>query len=100
MLTLNMTTTTRDKSDLTFQATLALNTLTCEEQPTVITTRARPLSIKALWSSHQTLLVRIALVIFFILLITLLETLIPEKTGVIARMANALLPDNGTAGHQ
>jgi hypothetical protein len=75
-----------DERDLTFQAAITLDTAGDNPVVTVKPHRAKRFSFKDIWTGHQTLLVRIAIVVFFILLITLLERLIPGKSGKIARM--------------
>ena len=92
-----MSTEHTDESDLTFQAAITLDTAGDNSVVTVVPPRrANRFSIREIWSGHQTLLVRLAIVVFFILLITLLETLLPGKSGMIARMLSLDTPDNGT----
>jgi len=91
-----------DESDLTFQAAITFDTT--GDNPVVTVAPPHPVerfSIKDIWTGHRTLLVRLAVAIFFIFLITLLETLLPGKSGMIARMLNIDTADNGTgAGHE
>ena len=97
-----MSTEHADESDLTFQAAITLDTAGDNAVVTVVPPhRVNRFSIRDIWTGHQTLLVRLAIVVFFILLITLLETLLPGKSGMIARMLSLDTPDNGTgAGHE
>ena len=97
-----MSTEHTDESDLTFQAAITLDTAGDNSVVTVAPPRrVNRFSIREIWSGHQTLLVRLVIVVFFILLITLLETLLPGKSGMIARMLSLDTPDNGTgAGHE
>jgi hypothetical protein len=95
-----MSTEHSDESDLTFQAAITLDT---DDNPVVTITphRVKRFSVKDTWTGHQTLLLRLAIVVFFILLNTLLETLLPGKPSMIARMLSIDTPDNGTgAGHE
>ena len=90
-----MSTERTDESDLIFQATLNLNTLGDDPVVAAAPHRTSRFSIRDIWTGHQTLLVRLAIVIFFILLITLLETLLPGKSGMITRMLSIDTTDNG-----
>ena len=96
-----MSTENADESDLTFQAAITLDTTGDNPVVTIAPPhQAKRFSIRDTCTGHQTLLVRLAIAVFFILLITLLETLIPGKSGMIARMLSLDTPDNGTgAGH-
>jgi hypothetical protein len=92
-----MTTERVDETDLTFQAAITLDT--AGDNPVVRvapTDREERFSIKGIWTGHRTLLIRLAVAIFFILLITLLETLLPGKSGMIARMLSIATSDNVT----
>jgi len=89
-----MSTERTDESDLTLQATINLNTLG-DDPAVTVAPRASRFSIRDIWTGHQTLWVRLAIVIFFILLITLLETLLPGKSGMITRMLSIDTTDNG-----
>ena len=89
-----MSTERTDESDLTFQATINLNTLGDDPAVTVAPHRASRFSIRDIWTGHQTLWVRLAIVVFFILLITLLETLLPGKSGMVTRMLSIDTTDN------
>jgi hypothetical protein len=90
-----------DESDLTFQAAITLDTAGDNPVVTVKPHRVKRFSFKDILTGHQTLLVRLAIVVFFVLLITLLETLLPGKSGMIARMLSIDTTDNGTgAGHE
>ena len=101
MLAYIMSTEHADESDLTFQAAITLDTTGDDPAVTVNPHRVKRFSIRDIWTGHQTLLVRLAIVVFFILLITLLETLLPGKSGMIARMLSIDTTDNGTgAGHE
>jgi len=92
-----MSTEQVDESDLRFQAAITLDTAGDNSVVTVAPPhRVNRFSIRDIWTGHQTLLVRLAIVVFFILLITLLETLLPGKSGMIARMLSLDTPDNGT----
>jgi hypothetical protein len=82
--------------DLTFQAAITLDTAGDNPVVTVKPHRPKRFSFEDIWTGHQTHLVRLAIVIVFILLITLLETLIPGKSGMIARMLSLDTLDNGT----
>ena len=97
-----MSTEHADETDLTFQAAITLDTTGDNPMvPVAPPHQANRFSIRDIWTGHQTLLVRLAIVVFFILLITLLETLLPGKSGMIARMLSLDTPDNGTgAGHE
>jgi hypothetical protein len=97
-----MSTEQSDETDLTFQAAITLETTGDTPVVTVAPTdRAERFSKKDIWTGHRTLLIRLAIAIFFILLITLLETLLPGKSGMIARMLSIDIPDNDTgAGHK
>jgi hypothetical protein len=97
-----MSTEQSDETDLTFQAAITLETTGDIPVVTVAPSdRAERFSIKDIWTGHRTLLVRLAIAIFFILLITLLETLLPGKSGMIARMLSIDISDNGTGtGHK
>jgi hypothetical protein len=72
-----------DESGLTFQAAITLNTLGDDQTVSATPRRVKRFSIRDIWTRHQTLLVRLAIVVFFILLITLLETLLPGKSGMV-----------------
>jgi hypothetical protein len=86
-----------DETDLTFQAAVTLETTGDSHVLTVSPpAHAGSVSIKDIWTSHRTLLVRLAVAIFFILLITLLEKLLPGKSGMIARMLSIATADNVT----
>jgi hypothetical protein len=97
-----MSTEHADETDLTFQAAITLDTTGDNPMVTVAPPQqVNRFSIRDIWTGHQTLLVRLAIAVFFILLITLLETLIPGKSGVIARMLSLDTTENGTgAGGQ
>jgi hypothetical protein len=96
-----MSTEHADESDLTSQTAVTLGTTGDNSVVTVAPPhRVKRFSIRDIWTGHQTLLVRPAIVVFFTLLITLLETLIPGKSGMIARMLSLDAQDNGTGtGH-
>jgi hypothetical protein len=86
-----------DESDLTFQAAVTFDTT--GDNPVATAAPSNPVerfSIKDIWTGHRTLLVRLAVAIFFILLITLLETLLPGKSSMIPRMLNIDTNDNNT----
>jgi hypothetical protein len=91
-----------DGSDLTFQAAVTFDTT--GDNPVVTVAPPHPVerfSIKDNWTGHRMLLVRLAVAIFFLLLITPLETLLPGKSGMFARMLSIDTADNGTgAGHE
>jgi hypothetical protein len=92
-----MSTERADEIDLTFQAAITLDTTGDNPVVTVAPAqRAERFSIKDIWTGHRTLLTRLAVAIFFILLITLLETLLPGKSGMIARMLSIATSDNVT----
>jgi hypothetical protein len=97
-----MSTEHADESDLTFQAAITLDT--AGENPVVTVSPSRQVerfSVRNIWSGHRTLWVRLAIAALFILLITLLEPLLPGKSGMIARMLNIDTADNGTgSGHE
>jgi hypothetical protein len=94
-----MAANTNDESDLTFHATIDLNTLPVDaEAPT-----ARPADrsrtcfcTRSFWTNHATLLYRVALFIFLTLLITLLETLFPGKIGTLTKLLDTLVRQNVT----
>jgi hypothetical protein len=90
----------KDETDLNFRATLELNTL-CDEHDGAVHVNNRhdsvhTMCIRGLWTGHKTLLYRAAVLIFFILLVTLLETLLPSKTGIIGTLLSALTHNNAT----
>jgi uncharacterized protein (DUF983 family) len=91
-----------DESDLTFQAAITLDT--AGDNPVVTVSPSRQVerfSVRNIWSGHETLWVRLAITVFFILLITLLETLLRGKSCMIAHMLSIDTTDNGTgAGHE
>jgi hypothetical protein len=91
-----------DESDLTFQAAITFDIT--GDNPVVTVAPPHPVerfAIKDIWTGHRALLVRLAVAIFFLLLITLLETLLLGKSGMIARMVSIDTPDNGTGtGHE
>jgi hypothetical protein len=92
-----MTTENADESDLTFQAAITLDTT--GDNPVVTIAphhQAKRFSVRDTCTGHQTLLVPLGIAVFFIPLITVLETLIPGKPGMIARMLSLETPDNGT----
>ena len=89
-----MSTERTDESDLAFQATINLNTLGDDPAVAVAPHGASRFSIRDIWTGHQTLWVRLAIVVFFILLITLLETLLPGKSGMVTRMLSIDTTDN------
>ena len=94
-----MSTERADETDLAFQAAITLETTGDSPVLTVAQpAHAESFSIKDIWTGHRTLLVRLAVAIFFILLITLLETLLPGKSGMIARMLSIATADNVTGG--
>jgi hypothetical protein len=98
-----MSTEHTDESDLTFQAAITLDTTGDNPVVTVAPSRqVERLSVRNVWSGHQTLRVRLAIAVFFILLITLLlGTLLPGKSGMIARLLNIDTYDNGAgSGHE
>jgi hypothetical protein len=87
----------RDESDLTFQAAITFDTTGDNPVVTVAPpSTVESFSFRDIWTGHRTLLVRLAVAIFFILLITLLETLLPGKSGIIVRMLSIDKADNGT----
>ena len=102
MLSYIMSTERVDETDLTFQAAITLETTGDNPVLTVAPpAHVESFSIKDIWTGHRTLLVRLAVAIFFILLITLLETLLPGKSGMIARMLSIATADNVTgAGNE
>jgi hypothetical protein len=86
-----------DESDLTFQAAVAFHAAGDNLVVTVAPSHpAERFFIKDIWTGHQSLSVRLAAAILFILPITLLETLLPGKSGTIARMPRIDTADNGT----
>jgi hypothetical protein len=87
-----------DESDLPFQVAITLDTAGENPVVTIKPHRAKRFSFKDISTSHQTLLVRLAIVVFFVLLITLLETLLRGKCGIIARTLSIDTTDNGTVG--
>jgi Fe2+ transport system protein B len=92
-----MSTKHADETDLTFQAAITLDTNGDDPVVNVATPQqVNRFSVRDIWTGHRTLLVRLVVAIFFILLITLLETLLPGKSGVIARMLSIDAPENGT----
>ena len=96
-----MESTTKDDTDLTFKATFSLNTLAEEEtlaQQTVHTYERNRYCTSAPWLAHKTLLVRVAVFIFFALLVTLLETAFPDKTGFLTQLFRILTHGNDTIG--
>jgi hypothetical protein len=81
---------------LTFQAAITFDTT--GDKPVVTVAPPHPVerfSIKDIWTGHRALLVRLAVPIFFIFLIPLLETLLPGKPAMIARMPSIDTADNG-----
>jgi hypothetical protein len=97
-----MSTEHSDEPDLTFQAAITLDTTGDSPVVTIAPPgQAERFSVKDIWTGHRTLLVRLAIAIFFTLLITLLETLLPGKSGMIARMLSINTADNDTGtGHE
>lgn len=72
----------RDDTDLTFRATLALNELSTAATVDTCTTGQHTYQFGCI-RNHKTLLLRVAVFVFFAVLITLLETLLPGKVGFI-----------------
>ena len=101
-------TTNGDETDLSLRATIALTTtiaeqMTSDEPCTApqADNRRRPhmFCVHGLWSNHKTLLWRLAIFIFLTILITLLETVLPGKTGIITRVLDTMVQGsigNGT----
>jgi hypothetical protein len=86
-----------DEGDMTFQAAITFDTTGDNPVETVAPPNpVESVSFRDIWTCHRTLLVLLAVAIFFILLITLLETLLPGKSGMIARMLSIDTADNGT----
>ena len=91
--------TTKDETDLSLRATIALSTIaeemTCEEPHVAVQTnnrgRVHQFCAHGLWSNHKTLLWRLAIFIFLTMLITLLETVLPGKTGIISRVLESMV---------
>jgi hypothetical protein len=81
-----MSTEHADESDLTFEGAITLDTAGDDPVVTVSPDRVKRVSTKDIWTGHQALLVRLAIVAFFVLLFTLMDTLLPCKSGTIARM--------------
>ena len=91
--------TSKDETDLSLRATIALSTIaeemTCEEPHAVAQThnrgRVHQFCAHGLWSNHKTLLWRLAIFVFFSILVTLLETLLPGKTGITSRVLESMV---------
>ena len=92
----------KDETDLSLRATIALSTvaeeMTCDEPcaATQADSRRRPhlFCAHGLWTNHKTLLWRLAIFIFLTILITLLETVLPGKTGIITRVLESMAHGN------
>ena len=96
-----METVNRDEADLTFKATFSLDTLAEQEQQTLHTYEPSGLPrfcTRGVWKEHKTLLYRLALFVFFTLLITLFETVFPGKTGLLSQLFGAFANSNVTNG--
>jgi len=102
MILSTMAEASRDESDLTFKATLALNTVpeaSGEEQDVE---REHPRHQRHVFctidmvTGHKTLLLGLVTFIFFVLLITLLETMLPGKTGILSHLSGVVSCANGT----
>jgi len=100
-----MTTTipiSQDESDLTFKATFNLNTIAEEgalQEGTTNTcsrNRLHTSCMRSVWADHKTLLYRLAVFVFFTILITLLETIMPNKMGILTQMLNSWTSQNDT----
>jgi hypothetical protein len=91
----------KDETDLMIRASLALNTLTDERDSEAQVNHQRQsdqLCIRSVWTHNKTLLYRIAVFLILVTLVTLLETLLPNKTGIIGRLLSTLTSQNGTSG--
>ena len=93
-----------DETDLTVRATLEVTSMPEEEEPCEQAARTTEVAhvnndrrllhifcTRGLWQDHKTLLWRLGLLIFFTIVITLLETLLPDKTGMIARLLDTVV---------
>ena len=90
-----------DEADLLFRASIALNTLTDGQDTEAQVNSRRQFSqsrIGNLCLNHRTLVYRVMVFIILVILITLLETLLPNKTGIIGRLLDTLANQNGTIG--
>ena len=91
----------RDETDATvFRATLDLRADADVEDAAPLSGRHESRCIRSIWMGHRTLLMRLAVFIFFVLLITLLETLLPDKKGIIGALFGILVSGNGTIGYR
>lgn len=98
-----MTSMSVDESDATFRATLELNTLVDETCAVPVATelgshrRQNNLNlVTSLWTGHRSLLIRLAVFVFFVILVTLLETLVPGKLGILTQLLHSLVNQNVT----
>ena len=99
---INMAVPQSDETDATlFRATLDLRADDVEGGvPRADRYDAQAHCIRAIWMGHKTLLVRVAVFLFFVLLITLLETLLPDKKGIIGALIGMVVAGNGTIGYR
>lgn len=96
-----MTLSQRDETDATvFRATLDLRADADVEDAVPLSGRHESRCIRTIWMNHRPLLMRLAVFVFFVLLITLLETLLPDKKGIIGALLGILVSGNGTIGYR